>query len=140
MNDDILEFRGDYRFLSNFWPCYVYYQGLRYPSAEHAYQAAKTLNISDREHIAHELTAGQAKRFGKKVVISHDFNENKILIMETILREKFNDPHLGILLLATKDAHIVEGNAWGDKFWGMCEGEGKNHLGKLLMKIRKSII
>ena len=31
---------------------------------------------------------------------------------------------------------LEEGNNWGDKYWGTVEGEGKNMLGKLLMKVR----
>lgn len=32
-----------------------------------------------------------------------------------------------------------EGNTWGDKFWGVCDGEGENHLGKLLMEVRAEL-
>jgi predicted NAD-dependent protein-ADP-ribosyltransferase YbiA (DUF1768 family) len=31
---------------------------------------------------------------------------------------------------------LIEGNWWGDTYWGVCNGVGENHLGKLLMKIR----
>ena len=40
----INEFQGKYRFLSNFYPCDIVYEGIQYPSTEHAYQAAKTLD------------------------------------------------------------------------------------------------
>jgi predicted NAD-dependent protein-ADP-ribosyltransferase YbiA (DUF1768 family) len=43
------------------------------------------------------------------------------------------------MLLLTGDCELVEGNTWGDKFWGVCDGEGENHLGKLLMKIRAEL-
>ncbi len=42
-------------------------------------------------------------------------------------------------LLATGDRKLVEGNTWGDTFWGVCRGNGKNHLGKILMKIRAEL-
>lgn len=27
-----------------------------------------------------------------------------------------------------------------DTFWGICRGEGENHLGKLIMEVRKEIM
>ena len=34
---------------------------------------------------------------------------------------------------------LIEENWWNDTFWGVCRGVGKNHLGQILMKIRKEI-
>jgi len=34
-------FKGDFRFLSNFYPVNVDYEGIMYPTVEHAYVAAK---------------------------------------------------------------------------------------------------
>ena len=34
------------------------------------------------------------------------------------------------------DDDIVEDNDWGDRFWGICNCEGQNNLGKILMEIR----
>jgi predicted NAD-dependent protein-ADP-ribosyltransferase YbiA (DUF1768 family) len=59
--------------------------------------------------------------------------------METLLRQKFAHPELRAKLKETNDAELVEGNWWGDRFWGVCRGEGENHLGKLLMKIRAEL-
>ena len=43
---------------------------------------------------------------------------------------------LGEKLKATGDGQIVEGNTWGDTFWGVCGGRGQNWLGRLLMERR----
>jgi len=60
--------------------------------------------------------------------------------METLLRDKFTrHADLRILLLDTGDRELVEGNTWDDRFWGVCEGVGENHLGRLLMKIRAEL-
>ena len=40
-------------------------------------------------------------------------------------------PHLIEMLLQTGDEELVEGNKWGDRFWGVCKGKGENHLGKI---------
>ena len=56
--------------------------------------------------------------------------------MASLLFAKFAQPELRKLLCETGDADLVEGNTWGDKFWGVCEGKGKNMLGLLLMQVR----
>ena len=42
-------------------------------------------------------------------------------------------------LLATGTHLLEEGNTWGDKIWGTVDGEGENHLGKILMRVRKEL-
>ena len=42
MFNKIERFSGDYRFLSNFHPCDITYNGINYKSTENAYQAQKT--------------------------------------------------------------------------------------------------
>lgn len=63
----------------------------------------------------------------------------KLQVMEKALRLKFQNPELRKKLIATGDKELVEGNPWGDRYWGVCNGSGKNKLGKLLMKIRKEL-
>jgi predicted NAD-dependent protein-ADP-ribosyltransferase YbiA (DUF1768 family) len=61
--------------------------------------------------------------------------------MRDLLRKKFRNPSLRQKLADTGTAKIIEGNYWGDTFWGECPvGNGENHLGKLLMEIRKEIV
>lgn len=135
----IESFQGEYRFLSNFWHVYVRYDGELYPTVEHAYQAAKTLNPEFRKAIAY-ATTGEAKRMGRQVPMRPDWDSIKIDVMRDLLRQKFTEePELRELLLATGDAELIEGNTWGDYFWGVCNGEGQNNLGKLLMEIRDGL-
>jgi predicted NAD-dependent protein-ADP-ribosyltransferase YbiA (DUF1768 family) len=56
--------------------------------------------------------------------------------MRSLLRQKFAHPSMRERLLATGDEELIEGNWWGDTFWGVCNGEGQNQLGKLLMRVR----
>lgn len=135
-------FHGDYMFLSNFYACDIEYEGIKYPSTEHAYQAAKTLDENERRKIAASTTAGQAKKAGKMLKLREDWAQVKLKVMEDILRIKFSNPELRKKLNATKPEELIEGNWWGDKYWGMVKStpqsdwEGSNHLGKILMKIR----
>ena len=68
-----------------------------------------------------------------------DWDHVKIAIMKEAVRLKFEYPTLRGMLLDTGDAELVEGNTWGDRFWGVCDGEGDNHLGKILMHTREML-
>lgn len=136
----ISEFKGNYRWLSNFPDCLVKFEGKYYRSVEVAYQAAKTLDPAVRE-LLQGKTSGQAKRIAKDFEVRGDWDSIKIEVMRNLLIQKFNKPHFKELLLATGDEEIVEGNWWGDRFWGVClkSSEGENNLGKLLMQIREDM-
>lgn len=135
----ISRFSGEYRWLSNFWLVDILYEGRVYASVEHAYQAAKTDNPLARQAIAAQPTPGAAKRAGQLFPLRKDWDDVKLKAMENLLRIKFADPGLRRKLLDTNDELLVEGNVWGDTFWGICDGTGENHLGKLLMKIREEL-
>lgn len=129
------------KFLSNFYEAEVTYGGLTYGSSEAAYQAQKCMNDEDRQAFTgyDPLTS---KREGKKAAIRPDWEDVRLGIMEEIVRAKFTQhPELAALLLETGDREIQEGNRWHDKFWGIdiFTGEGENHLGKILMKIREEL-
>ena len=134
-------FDGDYAFLSNFYPSSIFdsNDGLTYPTVEHFFQAKKSVILKERELISKADTPGRAKRMGRKVQLRSDWEDIKLLVMEDALRRKFSKPRFRAALLATGDEELVEGNYWGDTFWGVCNGTGKNHLGKLLMKIREDL-
>lgn len=140
----INSFRGKYFFLSNFYPCMVEFEGLLYPSVEHAFQAAKTFDIEKRKGFQVCPTPADAKSFGKCVDLRHDWESVKIDIMLQLVRDKFtrnkSDINLKQLLIDTADAFIEEGNKHGDKFWGTVSGVGRNELGKILMKVRSEIV
>jgi ribA/ribD-fused uncharacterized protein len=133
-------FRDNYAFLSNFFPCEVQYAGEMYPSLEHAFQAAKTLNPAERLMIRQARTASDAKRGGRRVTLRGNWDEEKVQVMRGLVRDKFTrHPNLRARLLLTGSADLVEGNWWGDRFWGVCKGAGENWLGKILMEIRTEL-
>jgi ribA/ribD-fused uncharacterized protein len=124
----------------------VCFDGEWYTSVEHAYQAAKTLVHSERRDICLAPTPGKAKRLGKKVTLRPDWEAVKLQVMDAMLRQKFRrGSEMAEKLRATGDQLIVEGNRWHDNFWGICacpscvNRDGYNHLGNLLMKIRKEL-
>ena len=135
----INRFDGEYRFLSNFHSHEIFYRGKLYATNEHAYQAMKTLKTSEREMIRNASTPGKAKRLARKIVLRPDWDNEKITVMLVINAIKYQDPELRAKLLATGDEELVEGNHWGDTFWGVCDGVGQNYLGRILMFIRDEI-
>ena len=134
---EIDSFSGAFRFLSNFYSAPLLYEGVLYPTSEHAFQAAKTLDHNQRLNVAMLETPAESKRYGKTVPLRPAWDDIKIGVMEEIVEEKFRqNPKLAEMLLATEDAILIEGNTWGDKFWGVCNGVGENNLGKVLMYVR----
>ena len=133
----ISSFRDEYFFLSNFYPVELKLDGIVYPNAEAAFQAQKTLDVEERRKFSMLKNPVQAKRLGRKVKLRDDWEEVKLDIMTEIVSQKFlQHSHLIEMLLQTGDEELIEGNKWGDRFWGVCKGKGENHLGKILMKIR----
>ena len=133
-------FTGDHEFLSNYHPSPIEVDGILYATVEHAFHAAKTLKLNEKQAIAAAATPGDAKRMGRLVEARADWEEVKVGIMEDLVRLKFAT-HAGLreMLLATGDAQLIEGNWWKDTFWGVCRGAGRNELGKILMRVRAEL-
>lgn len=145
--DRIDMFKDEFRFLSNFHPSPVRLTDDEfpdtYPTVEHAYQAAKTLGRKMRKRIRDAETPGRAKQLGGTAVLRPAWDDIKLNVMRDLVWQKFTeDPDLRAKLLATGDAELVEGNTWGDTFWGvdLDKGRGENHLGKILMETRQKIV
>lgn len=76
-------------------------------------------------------------------LIREDWEEDRsrirIKAMELALILKFTSHPELKTHLATQSGHLEEKNTWHDTFWGTCQGEGLNHLGKLLMQLREQL-
>ncbi len=130
----ISNFRGKYAFLSNFYEVPVSYHGYTFGSNEAAFQAAKCPNRA-KEFVS--LKPAEAKKLGRRVELRPEWEYIKERVMFEIVLNKFNqNPQLAKMLLATGEEELVEGNTWGDRTWGVCDGVGQNRLGKILMKVR----
>ena len=140
MTETISRFAGEHRFLSNFYLVRISLDGLVYKSVEHAFQASKTEDKEERMRIHNAFTARRAKQLGRKVTLRPDWERAKLVYMTKFIVQKFMDnPYLAKRLLDTGDATLIEGNTWGDTYWGMCNGKGENNLGKILMRIRDTM-
>ena len=146
-------FDGDYKFLSNMYnlpvKIKVEYTGLdsicrncsiEVDNTEAAYQAGKY----DNPKVFEGLDGISAKKLSHKIKMTEKDLElwdsyKKFHLMKRLLKMKFAIPELKEMLLATGDEELVEGNYWHDTIWGVCNGVGENHLGKMLMEIRKEL-
>lgn len=134
MEQIINEFKGTYYFLSNFYPAPVTYSEMRFENNEAAFQAAK---CPERMAEFCHLNPSEAKRLGRRVQLRGDWEQIKDTVMYEICKAKFSqNPDLAGKLAATGDAELVEGNTWGDRIWGVCDGVGENRLSKILMRVR----
>ena len=163
---EIKGFDGEYDFLSNFYEMPVrinvniYDDEMKkdtplanlevvFPTSEHAFHAFKVVNdwksikqseVSKFLDFVKFQTPGKAKRAGRSYPIDAErWDAVKIDVMRFVLNKKFSNVILKKKLLDTGDAYLEETNTWGDKYWGVCNGEGDNHLGKLLMEIRDNL-
>ena len=135
----IKTFSGEHRWLSNFYESPLSVMGIPFLNSEAAYQACKTTDLQERKTFS-SLTAGASKRLGRKVSLRVGWDDIlKVECMELCLRAKFLNPTLSAKLIQTKNEKLIEGNTWGDTYWGVSEGKGENVLGRLLMSLRRDL-
>jgi hypothetical protein len=141
------EFRNDYDFLSNYYPCKIsisfkfgkQFYFLTFQNSEAAFQAKKSTSIKEALAFT-DLTAAEAKKRGRRITLRKDWEEIKDNIMYQVVYAKF-DQNLDLKkkLLDTNQEELIEGNWWNDTYWGVCNGVGQNKLGKTLMLVRAKL-
>lgn len=137
-----------YFFLSNFYPASVEYEGVTYMTVEHAYQAAKSLDLDVRKIVAACGTPAAAKQRGNSIALRPGWDQIKFDIMIELIEQKFpldQKNELSRKLYRTGwDPELIEGNYWHDLVWGQCfcprhNWDGANRLGGILMNRRIDI-
>jgi len=155
----ITEFKGEYHWLSNFHPSWVWLESdgrsTLFPTVENAYQAAKLLKEKDQLLLV-GCDPGTAKQLARRLPTRPGWELRKVEVMLDLLRKKFdpdkesntptssvyNGRRVGAMayrLICTGDKQLIEGNDWQDIYWGVCKGVGENTLGKLLMQVRSEL-
>lgn len=129
-------------YLSNFYASPFRLDGKEWPTVEHFYQAAKTLDPVFAERVRTAATPDEAKRLGRdpECVLRPDWDTWKIEVMRRAIAAKFGQhPDLAGLLVATGEARLIE-NSMKDYFWGIgADGTGRSMLGELLMELRGNL-
>lgn len=146
-------FRDEYAFLSNFHKCKIRdYEGNEFTSAEAMFQSYKTTDPKIRAKFA-KMGPKEAKAAGRKVKLRSDWEEIKFDVMWYVVYQKFSQNSLLTRqLIETSGMRLVEGNTWGDKYWGAIPTKvpvkdsetivltGDNRLGQILMQVRRILI
>ncbi len=129
---------------SNFSKHAIFLDGKIWATVEHFYQAQKFHNTEFEELIRQTETPTLAKLKAHeflKIQPCQDWINQKEGIMYRGLGAKFTQhPNLMQLLLSTKGKTLIErsdlDNYWGDGI----DGNGKNRLGYLLMRLRREML
>ena len=138
----IRSFQDEYFFLSNTYPCEIEFMGDKYPSVEHAYQAAKVMDSNQEEiriKIRDSKTPRELRKLGNRCPLRNDWHNIRVGIMKELVVKKFKILEFKQKLLDTGEATLISGNSWNAVFWGVSYGRGENNLGKILMEIRSKL-
>lgn len=137
-NTSIREFKGAYRWLSNFTGCDIVLDGVTYRSVEHAYMSAKSDDPNWKKFCAETPSPAVVKKASRTIPLVENWNDKKLDVMKECLEQKFSKEPFKTLLKDTGNVELIEGNWWGDTFWGvnLNTGEGQNILGRMIMSIR----
>lgn len=149
MSKYVGSFSGDLEFLSNMYKIPIYFNESKYdnfqpdfkvyPSSENLYQALKCKYIKDRE-LFQNVDPHKSKRIGRSIEIRSDWDNVRLEAMKLVIDLKFKNIELAEKLIDLPDDKIIEFNNWGDRFFGICNGEGLDHLGKILRAKKQQII
>ncbi len=136
-----------YHVFENEFPVAVVYEGETYPSAFHAYQAARFAAPEDRAPLAAQRAGGpramslhEARAYGSstKLALVPNFGKDRELILEEIVRAKFaSNARLLVALLRTGDAEMRYDSP--SPTWGFDGGSGQNMHGKVLARVRDEL-
>lgn len=147
--EDIKFYRANekpYGVFSNLYRRPVMFEGVEYPTTEHAYQAGKARKDAVREWLMAAPTPSLLAMAAHGLYvwdISPDWSKTKYDRMKRVLQAKFTQHEdLAELLLSTGKARLVEAATVDNlvnRTWGEVNGVGKNMLGKLLMEVREEL-
>ncbi|MCA9332111.1 NADAR family protein [Candidatus Saccharibacteria bacterium] len=125
----------------NFSSFQVIWNGVRWPTSEHAYQAAHFFDTAPElaEQIRDAMSAHDAYKIAKSNAdkAPANWDDIKVGIMEEIVRCKLEQhPYIQQKLRQTGNVPIVEDSP-KDAFWGWGpDHTGRNELGKIWMRLR----
>jgi predicted NAD-dependent protein-ADP-ribosyltransferase YbiA (DUF1768 family) len=136
-----------YHVFENEFPVEVVYRGETYPSAFHAYQAAKFVEQVHREPLAAQRAGGrramslhEARLYGSSTEFAMvpNFGKERELVLEEIVRAKFSsNERFLVALLRTGDAEMRYDAP--SPTWGYDGGSGGNMHGKVLARVRDEL-
>ncbi len=145
MNKEIVPLERFAVYFSGFSAHAIEYEGVLYPTVEHAYHCLRYEDETIREEIRRAKSPYIAWQVSQKHKPAQlvGFSERKLTVMEALCRAKL-EQHQDVRA-ALEDSGVLRIEKWittdppGDGFWDMGEGEGENHTGKIWMRLREEI-
>ena len=135
-----------YGVFSNLYKRTIVFEGVEYPTSEHAYQAGKARKEAVKKWLMDAPSPSLLAMAAHGLYVwdvAPEWSKTKFDRMRGVLHAKFTQhDDLHELLLSTGDARLVEvatvDNAV-NRLWGEVNGVGKNMLGVLLMELREKL-
>lgn len=148
MSEEIRFYRASerpYGGFSNLLRREVEFEGVVYPTSEHAYQAGKARKDAVREWLLAAPSPALLAMAAHGLYywdIAPGWSTTKFDRMRGVLRAKFTQHgDLKDLLLSTGNARLVESATVDNevnRLWGEVNGVGRNTLGVMLMELREA--
>ena len=142
MSIDFYKELGEFGFLANYSQHGFFKKGIYYPTAEHYYQSQKFDDVAIRNRIIKAKTPKEASNIGRDraLVRRNNFRDIKNFVMYEGVLEKFRQNFdIRDKLIETRNEEIREMTV-KESYWGVGPNfDGENHMGKILMKVRKQI-
>lgn len=149
MADEIRFYRASekpYGAFSNLYRREIEFEGERFATSEHAYQAGKARKPEVRKWLMAAPSPSLLAMAAHGLYywdVAPGWSTTKFDRMRNVLRAKFTQHEdLCELLLSTDEARLVESATVDNEInrtWGEVNGIGRNMLGKLLMEIRDEL-
>ena len=135
-----------YGAFSNLYRRPIEFEGVVYPTAEHAYQAGKARKPEVAEWLLNAPSPSLVAMAAHGLYywdVTPGWSKTKFDRMRRVLRAKFDQhPDLRTLLLETGEARLVESATVDNainRLWGEVNGVGQNMLGQMLMERRAEL-
>lgn len=138
--DEVIQFKGEFDFLSNLYPAPITWAGIVYPCVESAYQASKSDDLAVRLRLS-GYAPEQVRARAHKLHGSAEWAQNQLALMKELVLLKFGThPELAERLKATGERQLIHGTG-KDTYWGvdLYAWKGDNHLGQILMEVRHAL-
>lgn len=136
-----------YGAFSNLFRREIEFEGERFATSEHAYQAGKARKPEVRKWLMEAPSPALLAMAAHGLYvwdINSDWSKIKFDRMKRVLQAKFTQHEdLKQLLLSTGAARLVESATVDNavnRLWGEVNGVGKNKLGELLMEVRAELV
>lgn len=136
-----------YGAFSNLFRREIEFEGEKFATSEHAYQAGKARKPEVRKWLMDAPSPALLAMAAHGLYvwdINSDWSKIKFDRMKRVLQAKFTQHEdLKQLLLSTDTARLVESATVDNsvnRLWGEVNGVGKNKLGELLMEVRAELV